>query len=354
MVTMVPVIYSVGQFFATPIIGKLGDRLGRRRVLLVCLFGQALGYLIFGMGGSLWVLFLGRFIGGVTGGNLSTASAYIADVSKPEERSKNFGIISIAWSLGLILGPALGGLFGQLSLETPAYAAAIISTITALSGYFLLTESLPKERRVTTPMRMRDLNPVLSILDMAGKPGLGGLLIVSSLFGFAFNGINSITALFIIQKFSAQTWQISLMMIMAGVFITLTNFFLVPRFVPRFGEKNTAVASILSSALLNIAMFFAPFFGLFFSLNTITSSTSAFIFPALTTLTTERVAPHEIGELMGVTTAVSSLMNIIGPIWGGLMYDQVMVGSPFWMGAILLVLAALVLTRTATTDPRQK
>ena len=347
MVTMIPVIYAIGQFIATPIIGKLGDRLGRRPVLLACLVGQALGYLIFGIGGSLWVLFLGRLIGGISGGNLSTASAYIADVSKPEERSKNFAIISSAWSLGLILGPAIGGMFGQFSLETPAYAAAVISSITVILGIFLLTESLPKEKRVTTPMNLRDFNPIISILDMARKPGLAGLFVVNSIFSFAFNGINSITALFIIQKFSAQTWQISLMMMLAGAFITLTNVFLVPRWVPRFGEKNTAVASLLGSALLNVAMFFAPFLGLFFSFNTLASGTSAFIFPALTTLTTERVSPHEIGELMGVTSAVGSLMNIFGPIWGGLMYDHVMVGSPFWMGAILLVFAAYMLTRTA-------
>src|SRR5512146_2977100 len=109
MVTMVTILYAAGQFIAAPLLGKLGDRYGRRPVLLASLAGQGLGYVVFGLGGSLWVLFLGRLIGGITGGNLSTAAAYIADVSKPEERSKNFALIGTAWSLGLILGPAAGG-----------------------------------------------------------------------------------------------------------------------------------------------------------------------------------------------------------------------------------------------------
>ncbi len=349
MVTMVPVIYSIGQFVATPLIGKLGDRLGRRPVLLVSLIGQALGYFVFAWGGSLWILFLGRLIGGITGGNLSTAAAYIADVSKPSERSKNFAIISTAWSLGLILGPAFGGLFGQFSLEAPAYVAAGITCLTVLLSIFYLPESLPQEKRVTAALTLRDYNPIISILEMARKPGLGALLIVSALFNFAFNGINSTSAFFIIQKFSAQTWQVSLLMITAGIFITFTNFLLVPRWVPRFGEKISAVAGLLGSALLNISLFFAPFLGSFFVLNTLASGTSAFIFPALTSLTAERVSPHEMGELMGVTTAVGSLMNIIGPVASGLVYDHVMQGSPFWMGGLILIFTAYMLNRTVTS-----
>src|SRR5512143_2039217 len=138
MVTMVTILYAAGQFFAAPLIGKLGDRYGRRPVLLISLVGQGIGYLIFGVGGALWILFLGRLIGGITGGNLSTATAYIADISKPEERTKNFTLIGIAWSLGLIMGPALGGVFSQLSLEAPAYASAVLSFANVILGIFLL------------------------------------------------------------------------------------------------------------------------------------------------------------------------------------------------------------------------
>jgi DHA1 family tetracycline resistance protein-like MFS transporter len=348
MVTMVTMIYASGQFIAAPLIGKLGDRYGRRPVLLISLFGQALGYLIFGLGGSLWVLFLGRLIGGITAGNLSTASAYIADVSKPGERSKNFAIISTAWSMGLILGPAMGGIFGQFSLETPAYVAAALAFLNVLMGIFLLPESLPKGKRDTSPMRLRDYNPIVAIIDMARKPGLGLLLLVNALFSFAFNGVNSTSALFVIQKFAAQTWEISLLLILGGVSIAVSNTFMVPRWVPAFGEKTSGVASLVGLSVFYVAIFFAPLLWLVFPLNMLASSMNAFIFPTLTTLSADRVAHHEVGLLMGVTSAVGSLMNIFGPLWAGLIYDHVMVGAPYWMGAIVLVLAALMLTRAAS------
>jgi DHA1 family tetracycline resistance protein-like MFS transporter len=343
MVTMVTVLYAGGQFIAAPLIGKLGDRYGRRPVLLVSLFGQGIGYLIFGLGGSLWMLFLGRIIGGITGGNLSTAAAYIADVSKPEERAKNFSLIGTAWSLGLILGPAAGGLLGQLNLGAPAYAAAALSILNVLLGIFILPESLPKERRETTSMHANDFNPIVSIFEMARKPGLGWLLLVTCLFNFAFNGINSTSTLFVIQKFSAQTWQVSLLLMLAGGAITVTNFMLVPRVVPKFGEKMVASVSLLGQAFVNVAIFFVPLFWPIFLLNMLVSGISAFTFPTLTTLSIDRVPHREVGLLMGVTTGVGSLMNIFGPLWAGSVYDHVMAGAPYWMGAIVLVVAGLML-----------
>jgi multidrug resistance protein len=347
MVTMITVLYAGGQFIAAPLIGKLGDRYGRRPVLLVSLFGQAIGYLIFGLGGSLWILFLGRVIGGITGGNLSTAAAYIADVSRPEERSKNFTLIGMAWSVGLILGPAAGGLLGQFHLGAPAYTAAALSLLNVLMGIFILPESLPKERRETAPLRASDFNPIVSIFEMARKPGLGWLLIVTCLFNFAFNGINSTSTLFVIEKFSAQPWHLSLLLGLAGIAVGVTTFVLVPRLVPRFGEKTVATASLIGQSFFDIAIFFVPLFWPIFPLNMLVSAISAFTFPTLTTLSTDCVPHREVGLLMGVTTGLGSLMNIFGPLWAGTVYDHVMVGAPYWMGAIVLVMAGLMLFRPA-------
>lgn len=345
MVSMIPMIYAAGQFISTPILGKFGDRFGRRPVLLASLIGQAAGYFIFGLGGSLSVLFLGRLVGGITGGNLSTASAYIADISAPEDRAKNFAAISTVWSLGLILGPALGGAFAQLSLEAPAFISAGLALINLALGFVFLKESLPVERRDRSPLKARDYNPLFSILDMARKPGMGVVLLAYSLFSFAFDGVSSTSALFIIEKFSAITWQISLMMMLAGMSIALTNFLLVPRWLPRFGKVPAAIASLIGMALASVLIFFSPQLWLLLGINMLYSGTSAFIFPALTILTIECVSPQEMGVLMGVTSAVGSLMNVLGPMWGGFVYDQVMAGSPYWMGAAVLLLAAFFLTR---------
>ena len=345
MVTLVTVLYAGGQFIAAPLIGKLGDRYGRRPVLLISIFGQGIGYLIFGLGGALWVLFLGRIIGGITGGNLSTATAYIADVSKPEERSKNFTLIGMAWSVGLIVGPAVGGVLGQFNLDLPAYAAAVLSLVNVLLGIIILRESLPLERRETSRLRARDFNPIVSIFEMGRKPGLGWLLAATCLFNFAFNGINSTSTLFVIEKFAAQPWHLSLLLGLAGIAVGVTTFVLVPRLVPRFGEKMIATASLIGQSFVDIAIFFVPIFWPIFPLNMLVSAISAFTFPVLTTLSTNLVPHREVGLLMGVTTGLSSLMNIFGPLWAGAIYDHVMRGAPYWMGAVILVASGLMLLR---------
>jgi MFS transporter, DHA1 family, tetracycline resistance protein len=351
MVTMVTVLYAAAQFFAAPLLGKLGDRYGRRPVLLVSLLGQAAGYALFGIGGALWMLFLGRLIGGITGGNLSTATAYIADVSGPRDRAKNFTLIGMAWGTGLILGPALGSVFGQISLEAPAYAAAAFSLLNVLLGLFVLPESLPKAERETAPLRARDLNPLAAISDMARKPGMGWLLLVMALFNFAFNGINSTGTLFLIQKFAAETWQVGTILMLGGVALALVQFVLVQRLVPRFGARLVAIASLAGQGVWAVAYFFAPVLWLIYPINMLANATSGFTFPTLTTLVTERVAHREVGLLMGVTTAIGSLMNIAGPLWAGAVYDGVMPGAPLWMGAFLFVLAALMLAgRRRATD----
>jgi multidrug resistance protein len=352
MVTMLTVLYAGGQFIAAPMIGKLGDRYGRRPVLLISLFGQGIGYLIFGIGGALWILFLGRIIGGITGGNLSTASAYIADVSKPEQRSKNFALIGMAWSVGLILGPAVGGLLGQFNLQAPAYVAAGLAFLNVLLGIFILPESLPPERRETARMQLKDFNPIVAIIEMARKPRLGWLLLVTALFNFAFNGINSTSTLFVIEKFSAQPWHLSLLLGLGGIAVGASTFLLVPRLVPRFGDTRVALVSMIGQSVFDVAIFFVPVFWPVFPLSMLVSAISAFTFPTLTTLSAELVLHREVGLLMGVTTGLGSLMNIFGPLWAGAIYDHVMVGSPYWMGAIILVLAGLMLLRPTARLPQ--
>src|SRR5262249_42892033 len=158
-----------------------------------------------------------RLIDGITGGNLSSAAAYIVDVSKPEERAKNMTLIGMAFGFGFIIGPALGGALGQISLNAPVYAAAIISLLSAVLIYFQLPESLPRERRETKPLSLSDFNPLASISYMARKRGLGVLLLVSALFNFAFDGANSTGAVFIVQKFAAAPWQIGALFVMIGI-----------------------------------------------------------------------------------------------------------------------------------------
>jgi predicted MFS family arabinose efflux permease len=180
---------------------------------------------------------------------------------------------------------------------------------------------------------------------MARVPGLGWLLLVYALFSFAFNGVASTSALFVIQKFSAETWQISLLMILAGVSIAISNTFIVPRVVPLAGERNSGIFSLIGLAVFYTTIFFVPFLWLVYPLNMLASGMNSFIFPVLTSLNANRVQAHEMGILMGVTSAVGSLTNIIGPLWAGVIYDNVMLGAPYWMGAFIMLVAAWVLNR---------
>jgi multidrug resistance protein len=354
MVTMMTVLYAAAQFFAAPILGKLGDRFGRRPVLLISILGSAVGYLIFGIGGALWILLLSRLIDGFTGGNQSTAAAYIADVSKPEERAKNFTLIGMAYGLGFILGPALGGALSPISLNAPVFAAAGLSLAAAVLGYFILPESLPKERRETAPIRLGDLNPLASIGAVARKPGLGWLLIVTCLFEFAFNGINSITALFVAKRFDAQPWQIGLLLVVIGIALAVVQAALVPRLVPRFGEKRMAIVSLVGQAVGGLMMFLAPSYWFIFPAAIFTSSMSGFMFAGLGALTANRVSEREQGALAGVTASLGSLMSILGPLWAGLVYDRVMPGAPYWMGAVILLVAVLALMQVSVKAPARQ
>ena len=351
MVTLLTTIYAAAQFAAAPLLGKISDRVGRRPVLLVCVFGSAIGYFIFGIGGALWVLFLSRLIDGVTGGNISTAAAYIVDVSKHEERAKNFTLMGMAFGLGFILGPALGGALGQLSVDAPMFAAGVISLVSVGVIYFLLPESLPKERREMAPLRLSDFNPFASIGYMLRKPGLGVLLVVYALFNFAFNGANSTAGVFLVDKFGAQPWQIGFLFVMVGIATAVVQAALIGRLVPRYGEKRMALVSLIGNAVGGLLIFAAPALWLIYPISLVQAAVTGFIWSTMGTLTANRVSEREQGQLAGVNTAVAGLMAALGPLWAGAVYDNVMPGAPYWMGAIILAVACLVLARVRVPAP---
>jgi MFS transporter, DHA1 family, tetracycline resistance protein len=354
MVSMMTVIYAAAQFFAAPALGKISDRYGRRPVLLVSVFGSAIGYVIFGIGGSLVVLFLSRLIDGISAGNMSTASAYIADVSPPEDRAKNFGLIGIAWGIGLITGPAIGSAASQIALEAPAFVAAGLSLLALILAYFFLPESLPAEKRDTSSLKAADFNPFISIMEMVRIPQLNWILVALCLFNFAFQGINSIQTLFLIQKFNIEAWQNGLLLVIIGIIIAVMQVTFIRIFVRRYGDRTVAITSLAAQAGLSVLVFLIPSMWLVFLMVILSAAGSAFTFPTLTTLATNRVAPALIGRLMGVTTALTSLMNIAGPFFAGVIYDSLFRGAPYWTGAAAFALAAFLLAQLLTRKVQQE
>jgi MFS transporter, DHA1 family, tetracycline resistance protein len=345
MVAMIPVLYAGAQFFAAPLLGKLSDRYGRRPVLLVSILGSALGYFLFGVGGALWVLFLSRLIDGFTAGNASTASAYIADVTPPQDRARNFGFIGMAYGLGFILGPALGGLLSQISLNAPAYAAGVLSLLSAVVGYFILPESLPTERREKSPLLLSDLNPFASVLELLRRPTVGGLLLAQCLFFFVFNGNNTMLPVFLIDKFAVQAWQIALVFAVGGITMAVMQGGLVGPLVKRFGEKPLAVNSLLLQALAAVGLVSLPAFWMQYPMAVINSLGTGLIWPTFGALLANSVSHDEQGKVSGVGTALGSLMSVFGPLWAGAAYDRIAPVAPFWIGAVIFVVAGLILVR---------
>lgn len=350
-VTLLSAIYAGGMFLAAPILGKVSDRVGRRPVLLACVFGSAIGYFMFGIGGALWVLFLSRLLDGITGGNLSTAAAYIVDVSKPEDRAKNMTLIGMAYGFGFILGPAVGGALGQISLSAPLYAAGVISLISVGLIYFLLPESLSPERRETSPLRLSDFNPLASIGYMLSKPGLGVILLVYALFNFAFDGVNSTTGVFILQKFGTQPWEIGVLFVVVGISTAIVQAALVGRLVPKFGEKRMALFSLVGTAVYHLLIVVVPVVWMLYPISFLGSAVMGFIWSTLGSLAANRVPEREQGQLAGVNAAVAGLMAALGPLWAGAVYDGLMPSAPYWMGAIILGIAALVLVSVKVSRP---
>ena len=345
MVAMIPVLYAAAQFFAAPLLGKLSDRYGRRPVILYSITAAALGYFLFGVGGALWVLFLSRIIDGFGAGSASTAGAYVADVTPPQDRAKNYGLIGMAFGMGFILGPMLGGLLSQISLSAPAYAAGILSLLAAVVGFFILPESLPKEKRETQPLRLADLNPFASIFEMLRRPTVGGLLTAQCLFFFVFNGNNNMLPVFMIEKFTTQPWQVAVLFAVGGITMAIMQGGLIGPLSKRFGEKPLAVNSLVLQALATIGWVVVPALWMLYPIAVINSMGTGLIWPTFGAMLANGVSSEEQGRVSGVSTALGSLMSIFGPLWAGTAYDRISSVAPFWVGALIFMMAALTMTR---------
>ncbi len=344
-------IYAAASFVAAPALGHISDRVGRRPVLLLSVLGSAIGYFIFGIGGALWVLFISRLIDGITGGNFSTASAYIADVSTAEDRPKNFALIGLAWGLGFVLGPLLSAVTSLISVDAPAFSAGILSLISVILMVFALPESLPKERRLTAPLTIQSFNPLVSIRDVAQKPGMPILLVVICIFAFVFNGLSSIFSKFIAERFLVNATQIATLFVFGGVVISLAQYFFVPWVIKRLGEKLSTALSLVGmgggSALAAIVPSFAWVYPTFL----LRSGMGGFFWAATGSLAAAKMQSHEQGRLAGVNSALQNLMAVFGPLAAGAAYDVISPASPLYLGLLIMVVGAGIAMIIKPTAP---
>jgi DHA1 family tetracycline resistance protein-like MFS transporter len=314
-------------------------------VLLISVFGSALGYYVFGIGGALWVLFLARLIDGITGGNISTAQAYIADVTPPQDRAKNYALMGAVFSLGFLLGPAIGGVLGQFNVILPALAAGTLSLLSVIFGYLTLPESLPKERRGTTQFKWSDVNPLTAIIRMAMRPTLGVLLFATFVFNLVYGAMANNFSVYTIEKFSAQPLQNATIFTLVGAIGLMTQAGLVRWLVPKVGEKRLVLGGLALQVFGFLGVVVAPTFSLLYPVSALIGVGNAVMRPTLTALISNRVSFRQQGQVAGVTASLTSLTYVFGPLWAGVSYDYIMPSAPYWTGAILLALTWLLVAR---------
>ncbi len=241
-------IYSFCQFFAAPGLGALSDKYGRRPILLFCLIGSAIGYVLFGLGGSLTILFLGRIIDGLTGGDISTMFAYIADVTKPEERSKMFGFIGATVGVGFMLGPSIGGLLSQISLATPFYVAAAVTLLNAAFGYFVLPESLSKEHRMSD-FSLHHLNPFGQLLSVLSNLTIRTLLFLGFFYFMPFAELQGIGGVFSKDILHWNPSNIGMMFLVVGLVDIMTQGVFAQKLLTRFGELKLVMFGLIITGI---------------------------------------------------------------------------------------------------------
>jgi MFS transporter, DHA1 family, tetracycline resistance protein len=335
-------IYAIGQFIAAPGLGVLSDHFGRRPILLICLAGSALGYVFFGIGGSLWVLFLGRIIDGLTGGDISILSAYVADVSEPEERGKLFGLFGAAMGMGFIVGPVIGGWTAKISYEAPFFLSAGLTGLIMLMALIYMPESLNKSQR-STSIRLSELNPLKQLRDLLKLSGLPLLLLVGVLYRlpFVFLGVNF--AVLTLDSLQADPGSIGSLFLIIGVIDIVVQGVLIGKLLPIFGERTLMVVGFvmqtvaygLMASIVFVASPVLLVVGVIFY-----AVSSGLIEPSLSSMISRAISPEKQGVVQGSNQALTSLIEITVPIAGGLLYTQIGHASPYILGSIIMVLAA--------------
>ncbi|MBC1403276.1 MFS transporter [Listeria welshimeri] len=347
MVTLLTSVYALCVFFAAPGLGALSDRFGRCPVLLLCFIGSAIGYFIFGLGGALWVLFLGRIIEGITGGSISTLFAFFADITPQENRTKYFGWVSAAAGAGAALGPAFGGFIAHFGYAMPFFFGAAITLLNFLFGYFYMPESLKKEHRLKSIPLMR-LNPFSQLLNILTIKNLGRLLI-SGFFIWVPNGsLQAVMSQFAIDSFSWKPVLIGMMFSIMGIQDILSQAFIMPKLLLKLTDKQIAIfgmiAEIIGYTLIATSSIFAfaplLIIGMF-----IFGFGDSIFGPSFNGMVSKSASASEQGRIQGGSQAIQSLARIIGPIIGGQIYITLGHAAPAVMGIILIIAAVFILSK---------
>ncbi len=346
-------VWALMQFFFSPVLGALSDRFGRRPVILLSCLGLGLDYILMALAPTLWWLFAGRVISGITAASFATAGAYVADVTPPEKRAASFGMIGAAWGVGFVMGPALGGVLGSIDPRLPFWAAAVLTLLNALYGLFVLPESLAPESRKA--FAWRRANPVGSLILLRSHPKLFGLSSVNFIYLLAHQSLSSVFVLYTGFRYGWNERANGLALAVIGVFTIIVQGLLVKPIVARFGERLSLFAGLLCGGVGYAIYGLAPVGMVFLS------ALPVFVFmglfgPSAQGLMTRHVGPSEQGRLQGANSSLMGITGLIGPglftltfaSFIGAHRDWRLPGAPFLLAALLMA-GAMVLAWRVTS-----
>ena len=330
--------FSLMQFLFAPVWGRLSDIFGRRPIILAGLLGSAVSYLAFGLADSLTMLFAARILAGIAGANIPTAQAFIADSTTPENRAKGMGLVGAAFGLGFIFGPAIGGFLSHWGYSAPAFFAATLSLANFSAALFFLPESLPPDKRGAhlRPGRLEAFQRTWS------HPKLVLVLAVSFLVMTAFASFESMFALFVESRFDFGATTIGYLFAWVGVVLALVQGVIVGRVVPRVGEHRVVPAAIFVMAIALAGVAISPSVALMMAAIGVLAMGMGFNSPSMLSMVSRLADPADQGGTLGVSQSLASLARIVGPLWGGFVFDRFGHTVPFYTASALMLVACVL------------
>ena len=345
--------YAAAQLIGAPLLGRASDRLGRKPILIVSIFGTFLSFLIFGFATSLLVLFVSRILQGLTGGNLSVAQAYITDITDAKSRNRGLGMIGAAFGFGFIIGPALGGLLSNISYSLPAFVAAALSFINLVLIIFWLPESLTPQMRRQMSEKKSGLS-ITTFLETLKRPHIGPLLITRFLYSLAFVILQSIFSLFALKRFGMSVIATGFVLTYVGIVAVFTQAWLIGKLSQRFQDMLLIQVGLVVLALGLLAWAFAPSILLLVLSVTPIALAGGMLNTVLPSALTKAIEAQEVGGILGLSTSIESFTRVIAPLLGGYMLENVSYWAPGTFGALMLVIAIVYFMQTIGSNPPLK
>lgn len=350
-------VNALCAFLVAPFLGRISDRFGRRPVIIVAGFGAAIGYLLFGIGGALWVLLLGRIVQGVTAGDLPALFAYLADTTPPEKRARRFGLLGALSGVGTMVGPAVGGLLAAIDVDLPVFVTAGLALTVAILSVFLLPESLAPAKRIAS-LDLRTVHPLAVFRGVFRRPELRSLMIGLVLVGLPFGFFVNNFSVLALDAISWNPTAIGLLTACVGIIDIAIQGVLLGFLLPRIGERGVIVGGILSQAVGLVALA---------AVASLLAQPWLFVVGALTlaagqgaaTATMDGVLSNAVGDdeqgwLAGAAQSLNSAVGAVAPLLAGLLYAHVAHAAPYVLGAALMVTAAVVISRASFASPSRR